>query len=387
MSQKSRIVVCLGAFLGIVSMLLAAQKIEFSDEALKKLAKDAYIWGYPLVVMQRSKQTFTKEGATPLNRFERFTELVTPSFSKVVTPNVDTLYATAWLDLKEPLVLSVPDTKGKYYVIQFLDAYTNVIKNIGKRTTGTKQGTYLIVGPNWKGATPEGMTLIQAPTNLVWLIARVLVQDDLPVVRDILSKIRLSPLSGTCNTHYSATPKGAPQQVATAGIGFFDELSAALKDNPPPAQQKGLVELFQRLGIGQDKEPSKELQDQKLRVLLEQAVAAGEKEIDQAIAAQDKKGWSYNLTTGTYGDNYLLRAAVAKQGLGANVPQEALYPMVFTDSAGQPLSGEHTYAIHFDTAPPVDAFWSLTLYDANTRLLVPNVLNRYSLSDRSKDDL
>ncbi len=228
----------LGLVVGIVSMLFSAQKIEFSDASLKKLAKDAYVWAYPLVVMERSKQLFTQEGKTSVNRFRRFENIVTPSFTEVVTPNVDTLYSIAWLDLeKEPLVLSVPNTDDRYYVIQFVDAYTNVFKNIGKRTTGTKQGTYLIVGPDWQGKTPEGMTRIASPTNLAWLITRVLVngREEVAQVRGILSKITLAPLSGKCVSQFSTKPAGAPQEVSKAGITFFDELGEALTNNPPPA--------------------------------------------------------------------------------------------------------------------------------------------------------
>ena len=122
MNNKLLIFTGLGCVLGIMSILLAAQKITSNDADFKKLAKNAYIWGYPLVVMERSKKTFTKEGQTSINRFKRFNELVTPSFTEVVTPNVDTLYSGAWLDLTEPQVLSVPDTQDRYYVIQILDA-------------------------------------------------------------------------------------------------------------------------------------------------------------------------------------------------------------------------------------------------------------------------
>ena len=380
----------LGLVVGIVSMLFSAQKIEFSDASLKKLAKDAYVWAYPLVVMERSKQLFTQEGKTSVNRFRRFENIVTPSFTEVVTPNVDTLYSIAWLDLeKEPLVLSVPNTDDRYYVIQFVDAYTNVFKNIGKRTTGTKQGTYLIVGPDWQGKTPEGMTRIASPTNLAWLITRVLVngREEVAQVRGILSKITLAPLSGKCVSQFSTKPAGTPQEVNKAGITFFDELGKALINNPPPAAQKGFVELFKLVGVGPGKMPSKELQDEKLKAILSQAVIEGEKEIDEKIATfstQVKNGWYYDLKTGIYGDDYLFRAAIAKQGFGANVAQESLYPMAYVDATGKTLSGVHSYTIHFDKLPPVDAFWSLTIYDVKTRGLVPNTLKRYALSDRSK---
>ena len=150
-----------------------------------------------------------------------------------------------------------------------------------------------------------------------------------------------------------------------------------------------LVEKFETLGIGTGKVPSKEIQDPQARAALENAIKEGEKAINakiETLGAEGQHSWAYNLKYGNYGNDYLLRAAIGKQGLGANVPEESLYPMAHNDSSGEKLSGANSYVIHFDKDqfPPVDAFWSITIYDSVTRLLVPNEINRYAISDRSK---
>ena len=353
------------------------------------LEKKAYIWGYPIVVMERSRDLFTKEGGTPINTFKRFDNLVTPEFTEVVTPNVDTLYSIAWLDLDKPLILSVPDTADRYYVIQFLDAYTNAFKNIGKRTTGTKAGTYLIVPPGWDGEVPENMTVIQAPTTMLWLITRVLVKDeaDVPQARKILNAITLKPLDGSTEKRFSSVPAGAPQDIAKAGIGFFDELSAALSRNTIFESEQALIESFKAIGVGPGMTPSKDITDEKQRKNLTQAIVDAEKDMDKKIANFGETyntSWVVNFDLGRYGTDYLLRAAIGKQGFGANIPEESVYSLAYVDVDGNPLSGANNYVIHFSEMPPVDAFWSLTMYDGTTKLLVPNESKRYSISDRSE---
>lgn len=352
-------------------------------------AQKAYIWGYPLIAMERSRDLFTQEGGTPLNTFKRYDKLITPEFKEVVTPNVDTLYSIAWLDLDKPLVLSVPDTADRYYVIQFLDAYTNVFKNIGKRTTGTKAGTYLIVPPGWEGAAPQDMEVIKAPTTMVWLITRILVKNeaDAPKARTILNAITLKPLDGSLGKRFSQAPVGAPQDIADAGIGFFDELSAALVKNTIPESERARVASFKKIGVGPGKVPSKNITDEKQRNLLIKGIKAAEKAIDKKIVSMGttyNTSWLTNLDLGRYGTDYLLRAAISKQGLGANVPEESVYSLAYVDREGDPLLGEHAYVVHFSELPPVDAFWSLTMYDSRTKLLVPNDQNRYAISDRSE---
>jgi hypothetical protein len=384
---KIVVVIYSGIFCSCLSLF---GDVAISNEEAKKIATDAYIWGYPLVVMQRTKQAMTQK--TPFNEFLRFDNLATPQFKEIVTPNADTLYASAWLSLKgQPVILQVPKTGSRYYSVEFLDAYTNVFAYVGKRATGTKAGKYLIVGPSWQGKIPSGLRLIKAPTNSTWLIVRVLVsnQQDLKKARKILQQIRLKSSKGLFVPVFSQLPSGTPQNVAQAGIEFFDEMGQALKDNLPPAAQNELLARFARIGIGVDRNPSQEIQNPQLRAILERAITEGEEILEQKIKTGfglSDHGWFYNLNLGDYGTNYILRAVVAKQGLGANIPAEALYAITFTDDKGFPLRGTQSYIIHFtkDQLPPVNAFWSLTIYDAQTKFLVPNVIDRYAIGDRSR---
>ncbi len=173
-----------------------------------------------------------------------------------------------------------------------------------------------------------------------------------------------------------------------SGIGFFDELTQALIGNEPPKSQTKLLEKFATIGIAQGKKPSEEITDPQLKAILNNAIQEGEKQINKKInaLAAPKNGWGYDFKTGNYGNDFLLRAAIAKQGLGANIPAEALYAAAFVDNTGLPLVGSKRYTIHFDKdqIPPVNAFWSLTLYDSKTKQLVANPLNRYAIGDRSE---
>lgn len=233
------------------------------------------------------------------------------------------------------------------------------------------------------------MSVIHAPTNTVWLVVRIVVKNDkdLPNAKKLLNQITLSSLHGRVESLFSKSPKGTPQDVQKAGIEFFDELSEALIGNEPPQFEKKLLEKFGTIGIAQGKKPSKQTTDSQLKTILNNALQEGEKQIDKKIKelAKPKNGWFYDFKTGHYGNDYLLRAAIAKQGLGANIPAEALYAAAFTDKSGSPLIGSKRYTIHFDKnqIPPVNAFWSLTLYDSKTKQLVANPFNRYAVGDRS----
>ncbi len=353
-----------------------------ADDDAQSIAVDAYIWGYPLVVMQRTKQLMTQPKSTPLNAFRYMDELVTPQFKEVVTPNVDTLYATAWLELqKQAIILDVPEMKDRYYCVQFLDAFTNNFAYVGTRATGTQKGRYLIVGPDWHGTVPPGTKIIQTPTINTWLIVRVVVKgkDDLATARSLLKQITLSPAKGRFAPYYSKKPRGTPQDVAKAGVGFFDELCDALVLNTPPANENDLMEKFATIGIAKGRKPST---DAKLRSTLTQAVNAGESEINDKIEniSTSQNGWKFNLNVGDYGTDYLLRAAVAKSGLGANIPDEAVYAIATTDTSGNALVGNKRYVIHFgkDELPPVKGFWSVTMYNQD-KFLVDNPMNRYAI--------
>lgn len=361
-----------------------------SKEEARQIVKEAYIWGYPVVVMYRTMKLMTNSRA-PFNEFWRVNKLIGADFKDVVTPNVDTLYASAWLSLCDhPVLLHTPDTDGRYYGVEFLDIYTNVFRNVGKRTSGTIAKQFIITGPQWRGTLPDGLEHIKAPTNNVWLISRVLVngEKDVAQAAKLNDAITLSLVNRKFVPVYSKPFFGSPQTVSSAGIEFFDELGDALLGNSPPVLEKELVGRFALVGIGEGKHPSKHTSDPELKEAFDLGIADANKEINENADGLFifNNGWRYTLKGGKYGQDYLLRAEMAKSFLGANVPQESLYAFGHEDAKGDKLEGSKKYQIHFEknNLPPVKGFWSLTMYDAKTHLLVSNSLSRYSLGDRSE---
>ena len=357
------------------------------------IGTQAYIWGYSLVVLKRTLRNLAVKRGVPLNQFIRAERLATPESKAVVSPNNDTLYASAWLYLRQkPIILHVPDTQGCYYSVQLMDAYTNTFAYVGRRVTGTKEGNYAIAGPSWQGTLPTGVKLIKSPTNTIWSLVRILVdgEDDLPAVRALQQQYTLTPLSaygGGITPQQQVPPDLKTQAEAFNGLQFYDELSAALQDDLPPEDEYPLLKLLTQVGIGPNLHPSQEVKDQATIDGLKQAILEGDRLIDQKVLNRGTRvnGWTLDYKLGNYGKDYLLRAAVAKAGLGANTPEESVYFQAHVDATGKPLSGANRYVLRFDTGrlPPVDAFWSLTLYGLN-RFFVANPLNRYSIGDRTK---
>lgn len=359
----------------------------------------AYIWGYPLVVMSRTKRLLLarSKGEAALNQFVHGTRLLTHKDREVIRPNNDTLYSSAWLDLRGgPVVLEVPDLADRYYSFQFMDAYTNSWAYIGRRTTGTRAASFVIVGPDFAGEAPDGAQLLRSPTPTVWLLGRTLVlsQQDLPAVAELIRHYRLSAVEpdgvaqeaeGKREREEQEAPL-SPHAIAAAGIHYFDELGEAMAADPPPRAEAELIERFAQAGIGPGLRPSAE-EDPRRRRCLEQGMLLGEDLVSRARSTGRSvvNGWSYSLDLGAYGTNYLLRAEVARYGLGALHPEEALYAQARTDAAGEPLHGSRRYVLRFGrgTQPPVDAFWSLTLYGPDG-FLVDNPLGRYSIGDRTE---
>jgi hypothetical protein len=368
------------------------------------IATLAYIWGYPLVSVVRlvdyssSPNVPAAPGRGPINTFSSFPNFPTSNFTDIVSINVDTLYSFGLLNLtKEPVVLQVPPISGRYYTLQFIDAYSNNFLYIGSRLNDTTGGTYLITGPNWKGDVPPSMKEIKSPTNTVDIGGRIFVNGtaDVPNVNAIQAKLMLTPLSAfgrnttspqpaTSETNASKQVPIGPQPalIPTTGIKIFDEISKDMADNPPPVVDSEVLAKFATIGIGPGLTPS-DTKNDTIRAALENGIAEGEKIIDAKVQNLGMKinGWLVNLDAGNYGTDYLLRAAVAKFGLGANSPEEAVYPTIFTDNQGQKLTGTNNYLIHFDKGqtPPVNAFWSITLYN-NKSYLAENPINRYSIS-------
>jgi len=362
----------------------------------------AYIYGLAPVIMEKTEQQMVSTpglGHAPVNQIGFSTSLATPNDTIIVTPNADTLYNSAWLELgKEPMVLHVPDTGGRYYVQQLLDAYTNTYDSIGRRTTGTGEGDYAIVGPGWNGTLPYGVREIRSPTNTTWIVGRILVNgaQDLPAVIALQKQFTLTPMSqlGTqagavTNLTPADSGKAMPSPDALPDLKFFEQLRVALKNNPQPAGEAALMAVFSQIGLTANETPYGKGLDPATASGLTRALKDGDQIVTEAFANlkgnKDINGWSYTTNIGTYGYDYLARAAVAQGGLAANLPEEAVYPKAQFDSDGQPLSGANRYTMHFDSGnlPPVDAFWSLTIYNATTYMLVPNPIDRYSIGDRT----
>jgi hypothetical protein len=363
----------------------------------------AYIYGLAPVMMQRTENLFVTTpgmGHAPVNQMGYYTHLVNASFTDVVTPNADTLYNTAFLELgKEPIVLHVPDTNGRYYVQQMLDAYTNTFNSVGKRTTGTGEDNFAIVGPGWNGSLPTGIQMIKSPTNTVWIIGRILVkgESDLPNVLALQKQFTLTPLSqygkpavAAKNEKLAEFKKSVASPTAQDNIQFFEDLRVALKNNPAPKGEIALMAVFDRIGLGKNETPYGTNLDPAITNGLARAIKDGEQIVKSTLKNSKGfyiNGWTYNTNIGTYSYNYLIRAAITEGGLGANVPEEAIYAKTQTGTDGQPLSGANNYLMYFDKGnlPPVNAFWSLSMYNATTFLFVPNSINRYSVSEQKNN--
>ena len=311
--------------------------------------------------------------------------------------NFDTLYSIAWLDLtKEPQIVSAPDTGGRYYLLPMLDMWTDVFASPGWRTTGTKAANFLVTPPGWSGAVPEGFTRINAPTPYVWIIGRT--KTDGPADYDAVHKIqagyKVTPLSRwgkppepvTVTIDPNVDMKTPPKvQVDTMPAAkYFIYAAELLKLHPPHITDEPIIAQMKQIGI----EPGKSLDFNKLdptvKKALENAPEAAQQLMQWKIPtlARLANGWSMNTDTmGVYGNYYLKRAIVTQVGLGANLPEDAIYPLNLFDDTGKPLDGANKYTIHFDkgATPPVNAFWSITLYDSEG-FQVGNVLNRFAVS-------
>jgi hypothetical protein len=367
--------------------------VHIKKETLFDMGVNAYIYAYPLLLMDVTKQTMTQEGKY-INTFIHSSEFPTDTFKNIVRPNVDTLYSFAWLDLsREPLMLSVPDTHGRYYLIEFLDAWTNVFASVGKRTTGTAAHTCCIVGPDWKGNLPEHVTIIKAPTNMVLLLGRIQTygKKEYSQVHALQAEFTLRSLSthGNAPTHHVAPERiqrQAPvdQVAALDAVQFYTRFARVFKQNSAPLIDEPMLAQLKKIGIEQGKDFDPSILPTDGLAILNSSMKKAYADI-RAVknSIHTVHGWAVMLHIGTYGTDYLTRAMIAYMGIGANLPEDAVYPTVFFDADNRPLTGVHQYRIHFDKGqlPPARAFWSLTLYNAQS-FLVKNELNRYALNNK-----
>jgi len=370
-------------------------------------AVDVYIYGYPLVTMDMTRKFITNYATIqgnrgPMGQIIKYRTYPAVDDHAVTAPNADTLYTTAFIDVsKEPWVFSIPDMGDRYYLVPMLDGWTDVFQVPGKRTTGDKAQKYAITGPGWSGTLPTGVTEYKSPTGIVWILGRIYctgTPDDYAKVHALQDKFSLVPLS-YYGKPYTPLPgevdnnldmkTAVRDQVDAMGINdYFNYLAKLMKTNPPTAEDAPMVAKMAKIGLvpGQDFDPSK------LGAFDKEAIKAVAKLAQVKIMEYFKKaavpvnGWvAMTNHIGLYGTDYLQRALVTAIGLGANRPQDAVYPTSEKDVDGNAYDGNKKCVMHFEKGqmPPVDGFWSLTMYDASY-FFVPNPLNRYTLSQRNK---
>jgi hypothetical protein len=384
-----------------------------TEAEAQAIAVDAYVYFYPLITMDVTRKQFTniepgKElGKGPMNTFNNVPEYPPANFKGVVRPNFDTLYSISYLDMtKEPVVVSVPDTNGRYYLLPMLDMWSDVFASPGWRTTGTQAGNFLVTPPGWRPdlrdrfveefKLPKDTQRIDAPTPYVWIVGRTKTDgpSDYDAVHKIQAGFKVTLLSEwgklakpiEVKIDPSMDMKTPPKiQVDTMPAAkYFAYAAELLKINPPHVTDEPIIARMKKIGIELGKSFDIDKVSPAVRKALESAPEAGQKLMEWKVAtlARVANYWSMNTDTmGVYGNYYLKRAIVAQVGLGANVPEDAIYPLNLGDETGKPLEGANKYTLHFDAGatPPVSAFWSVTLYDPEG-FQVPNSLNRFAVS-------
>lgn len=401
----------LASTLGIGGAATSAYAI--SEQEAQDIAVEAYVYFYPLVTMDLTRKQFTniepgkQPGKGPMNAFANVPAYPPADFKAVVRPNFDTLYSSAFLDLsKEPMVVSVPDTGGRYYLLPMLDMWSDVFASPGWRTTGTQAGEYLVTPSGWRPdlrdrfieefRLPAGTQRIEAPTPNVWIIGRTRTDGppDYDAVRKIQAGFKVTPLSEWGKTPRAPEVKIDPsidmktppkvQADTMPGSRYFAYAAELLKVNGPHLTDEPILARMKRIGIEAGKSFDIEKIDPAVKKALDAAPASAQQLMEWKVKtlARVANGWSMNTDTmGVYGNYYLKRAIVAQLGLGANLPEDAIYPLNLFDDTGRPLDGANRYMIHFEKGetPPAAAFWSITLYDLEG-FQVANSLDRFAVS-------
>jgi hypothetical protein len=383
--------------------LVSHAQSKMTPEEAHAIGVDAYIYFYPLLSMDITRKQFTniepgKEfGKGPMNMFVNVPEYPPANFKGVVRSNFDTLYSIAWLDLtKEPLIIAAPDTAGRFYLLPMLDMWSDVFASPGWRTTGTDAAQFLVTPPGWTGTVPAGLSHLPAPTPFVWVIGRTKTDgaQDYAAVHKIQAGYTVTPLSrlgkGAEPVSIKIDPavdmKTPPKiQVDTmSAASYFAYAAELLKMHPAHSTDQPILAQMKRIGIEPGKLFNMDALDPEIKAALqnvpEEAQALMKWKVE--TLARVVNGWSMNTDTmGVYGNYYLKRAIVAQVGLGANLPEDAIYPLNIGDANGKPLDGVNKYVLHFakGEAPPVNAFWSITLYDPEG-FQVGNGLNRFAVS-------
>jgi len=331
----------------------------------------------------------------PLNRFNIYPDLANPGSAIDFTPNNDTIYGLAWLDLRQgPVLMTIPQVPDRYWVVQATDWALNSLDYVGSRV-GSQAGTYAYVPPGWNGTLPDGVTRIEVTTTGVFLQARVVVvpetKSDIGKAVAMLKTFSLKPLNA--DARYLEIPATTPppdpklSNPLWQNLDFFSLLNRAWAFAGVREQDREVAGLAKSLGIGpgQTFNPEALTEAQKRGLLRAARAAFNRVRFHAREFGTMSNGWRVSTAIGRYGDNRLLASAVALTGYGGNIAQEAMYLPTFADSKGAALSGENRYTIHFaaDQLPPVDSFWSVTMYEVENNQLVANPIGRYAIGDRT----
>jgi hypothetical protein len=381
----------------IVAFLAPVRATAADAPDVRAIARDGFVYGYPLVMMAITKRIASFGRAN--GQFVHMQSAPTPPFRIVVAPNGDTRYSSTWVDVSaEPQVLHVPDAGGRYFVAQVMDAWTDVIADPTPRLPNAAPADYAIVGPAWRGALPPGVRMVRSSTNDVWVLARTRprADDDPSAITSIQRQYTVVPLSRFGDGSYQGAPgifgnpnvdtgPTPPSLVARMnGAAFFTVLATALAQNPPRAADGPIVARLAQIGVAAGKPFDPSAAGSGNAALLDQGVLDGKAQLDRfdAPSVPHANGWRWTTNTGRFGTDYLYRAFIAQTLLAANLPEDAVYPETSVDASGAPLTGARRYALHFDAAnlPPANAFWSLTLYSPD-HYLAPNPIDRYTLRD------
>jgi hypothetical protein len=388
--------------------LTSARAADLTPAETKAVAEEAFIYGLPLVMNYAVMYEYAVDKGgpqykAPFNQIKNEPRVFTYEDTAIITPNSDTPYSFLWLDLRaEPMVLSVPAVpKERYYAVQLCDGNTYNYGYIGSRATGNEAGDYMVVGPDWKGEKPAGIKKVftsTTPFSVAGYRTQLFNAEDMPNVVKVQAGYKAQPLSAFLK---QPAPPAAPKidfvPATTAGIkaNFFEYLDAALQLVPPAPEEKEVRATLASIGIG----PGKTFDFKKLSPEQKDAfmlgMKAGDEKVEKFLASGMKNvnDWSIGSFFGDrafFSANWLMRAAAAKGGLYGNDAVEATYPFTRVDATGETLDGsKHNYTITFTAGqlPPVNAFWSVTMYDGKSQLLIKNPINRYLINSPMLPDM
>jgi hypothetical protein len=382
--------------------------IEITTDEYLDIIVEAYLYGYPLLIMDFTKKVTTNTVTphptlprAPINQLGHFRTFPDQNMKTVVKPNVDTYYSSAWMDLSQDVLLFHMPATERYYLLPFYDAYSNVYASPGTRTTGTEALNLMIVGPKWKGEVLDGYTLIQSPTESSWLLGRIQVndpKDGSTVVKNIQDQMSLIPLSalndslyikpnGSFNEEFSGLiPVKAMEEMEIEE--YLNRLTDIMSRQSPLTQDQAILAKMKKIGL----EPGQAFELTKDNLILTQKLKAIPKVVHKRFRDTKSNPAPENMVNnwsvafegiGTYQSDYTRRAYIAFAALGANLPEDAIYPIASSDINGEELNARYKYLIHMEQEdlPPVNAFWSLTAYTEDD-FLVENELNRFALGDR-----